>query len=117
MIDELRCHNACNIFFRDFLDVIEHEMLVIHQDEHGSDTASTRAESHEDATLEVLAVPGQNCGRRKSSGDIFRTLGTLKEELEQDKVSLQSDRSAIEAEEPVSVANGHAATSRRLPDG
>lgn len=84
MIDELGSHHACNNFFREFLDMIKQDMLVVQksgskrkEESNGNGDGDVEVEPHRANSSGTLAVPGQERSRRKSSSNIARDLGGL----------------------------------------
>lgn len=73
-MDELKQNQRCTKDFQRFLDMIGHDMLVVHEE----DQVATTAESSRELLLQItnnLSIPGKP--RRKSCGDVFRTLGSI----------------------------------------
>jgi len=94
-MDELREHQRCTVEFREFLDLIKEDMLVVQEQEtpdiqHGipvlRKTLSESASTHRLGHL-----------RRKSCGDVFRSLGEIKP-----RYDLEGDLTRRDTLDPIS---------------
>ncbi|KAF2011918.1 kinase-like protein [Aaosphaeria arxii CBS 175.79] len=79
MIEELRSHrgHAHSDFFNGFLDVIQDDMLTIQNYVRNEENQQLGNINEQHAPTTALSRPSKASPRRKSSGDIFRTLGSL----------------------------------------
>jgi serine/threonine protein kinase len=74
-IEELREHRRCTADFNKLIDMVQRDMLVVRHDSPSTDEG-TRNLEFEKPGSGSLNIP--NSPRRKSCGDIFRTLGSIK---------------------------------------
>jgi serine/threonine protein kinase len=94
MIEELHEHQRCTEDFRLFLDIIQRDMLVVHQPNppyHEEVASPTEPNSG------TLNVPGQDMARRRGCGDICRRLGDIRPRYDQQL----SRRSTMESISPL----------------
>jgi hypothetical protein len=82
-MDELLANQCCTVDFRDFLSMIQRDMLVVH---HNGEMQEGNGGLMPQGSLSgSLGVPGQNSRRRKSCGNIFRTLGGINPRCDQEE--------------------------------
>jgi serine/threonine protein kinase len=102
MIEELHEHQRCTEDFRNFLEIIRRDMLVIH---HPNPPHQEEIASHMPlgSIPNSLNVPGQDSTRRKSCGDIHRLLGDIKPRCDQESMSTR--RSTTESTSPLAQSH------------
>jgi len=100
-MDELRAHQRCTVDFKNFLDIIKDDMLVVHwqempEDQH--DIPVLRKTLSESASTQLLGNL-----RRKSCGDVFRSLGEIKPCYDQEEDLTRRD--TLDPVSPITLRN------------